>query len=73
LSPFTAAPTTPRPSKRALTTHREQADQLNRLWTDDQLVAPWRSTAYGILAAANTYAHHYAPVRGATRAQRNAE
>ena len=60
-------------SKRALTTRREQADQLNRLWTDDQRVAPWRGTAYGVLAAANTYAHHLAPVRGATHAERNAE
>jgi hypothetical protein len=55
-------------SKRALSTRREQADQLNRLWTDDQRVTPWRGIAYGVLAAANTYAHHLAPVRGATRA-----
>ena len=60
-------------SQRALTARREQADQLNRLWTSDQRVAPWRGTAYGVLAAANTYAHHYAPVRGATRAERNTE
>ena len=60
-------------SKRALTSRREQADQLNRLWTSDQRVAPWRGTAYGVVAAANTYAHHIAPVRGATRAERNAE
>jgi phage/plasmid-like protein (TIGR03299 family) len=60
-------------SKRALTTRREQVDQLNRLWNDDQRVTPWRRTAYGVLAAANTYAHHYAPVRGATHAERNTE
>ena len=60
-------------SKRAHTSRREQADQLNRLWTDDQRVAPWRGTAYGVLVAANTYAHHLAPVRGASRAERNAE
>jgi len=60
-------------SKRALSNRAEQADQLNRLWTSDQRVAPWRGTAYGVLAATNTYAHHYAPVRGATRAERNAE
>jgi phage/plasmid-like protein (TIGR03299 family) len=60
-------------SKRALTSRREQANQLDRLWTDDQRVTPWRGTAYGVLAAANTYAHHIAPVRGATRAERNAE
>jgi phage/plasmid-like protein (TIGR03299 family) len=60
-------------SNRALTSRREQADQLNRLWTNDQRVTPWRGTAYGVLAAANTYAHHLAPVRGASRAERNAE
>ena len=60
-------------SKRALTTRREQADQLDRLWNHDQRVTPWRGTAYGVLAAANTYAHHLAPVRGATRVERNAE
>jgi phage/plasmid-like protein (TIGR03299 family) len=60
-------------SKRALMTRREQSDQLNRLWTNDQRVAPWHGTAYGVLAAANTYAHHLAPVRGATRTERNAE
>ena len=60
-------------SKRALTTRREQAAQLDRLWNHDQRVTPWRGTAYGVLAAANTYAHHLAPVRGATRTERNAE
>jgi hypothetical protein len=60
-------------TKRALTTRRQEADQMDRLWIDDQRVAPWRGTAYGVLAAANTYAHHYAPVRGATRVERNAE
>lgn len=60
-------------SKRALTTRRDQADQLDRLWRHDQRVTPWRGTAYGVVAAANTYAHHLAPVRGATRAERNTE
>ena len=60
-------------STRALTTRREQAAQLDRLWRQDQRVTPWRGTAYGVLAVANTYAHHLAPVRGATRADRNAE
>lgn len=46
---------------------------MDRLWNLDQRVTPWHGTAYGVLAAANTYAHHLAPVRGATRAERNAE
>jgi phage/plasmid-like protein (TIGR03299 family) len=60
-------------SRRALTSRREQATTLNRLWTVDERVRPWRGTAYGVLAAANTYAHHLGPVRGATRIERNAE
>ena len=59
--------------KRALTTRNLQAKRMDRLWHHDQRVTPWRGTAYGVLAAANTYAHHLAPVRGASRADRNAE
>jgi hypothetical protein len=46
---------------------------MNRLWTYDQPVVPWRGTACGVLAATNTYADHLAPVRDATHAERNAE
>jgi phage/plasmid-like protein (TIGR03299 family) len=60
-------------SQRAYTSRREQANTLNRLWTLDERVSPWHGTAYGVLAAANTYTHHLSPVRGATRIERNAE
>jgi phage/plasmid-like protein (TIGR03299 family) len=60
-------------SERAYTTRREQANTLHRLWTSDERVSPWHGTAYGVLAAANTYAHHLSPVRGASRVERNAE
>lgn len=35
------------------TKHRE----LSKLWHTDERVQPWRGTAYGVIAAANTYHH----------------
>jgi hypothetical protein len=34
-------------------------------------VAPWAGTAFGVVQAVNTYAHHEQTVRGAERAERN--
>lgn len=44
---------------------------LTRLWTHDERVAPWRGTAFGVVQAVNTFAHHEQIVRGAGRAERN--
>jgi phage/plasmid-like protein (TIGR03299 family) len=44
---------------------------LNRLWSHDTRVAPWAGTAFGVVQAVNTYAHHEQTVRGAERAERN--
>lgn len=44
---------------------------LNRLWTFDERVAPWRNNAYGVLAAVNTAMHHEFSVKGMERAERN--
>ncbi len=60
-------------SKRAQTNAADKAVALNRLWHHDERVTPWRGTAYGVLAAVNTWAHHEAEVRGADRATRNTE
>jgi hypothetical protein len=49
----------------------KKRDILNRLYTGDPRVAPWAGTAHGVLQAVNTYEHHEATVRGATRADRN--
>lgn len=32
---------------------------------------PWRNTAYGVVQAVNTHAHHIQTVRGASRDERN--
>ena len=34
-------------------------------------VAPWANTAFGVLQAVNTHAHHIQTVKGAGRAERN--
>lgn len=60
-------------SKRAATNAEDKAEALNRLWFHDERVSPWRGTAYGVLAAVNTYVHHEGEVRGADRATRNTE
>lgn len=44
---------------------------LRALWTSDSRVEPWKNTAWGVVQAVNTYAHHKAPVRGTSRAERN--
>lgn len=37
--------------------HRKAAD-LSRLWNSDERVAPWKNSAWGVLAAVNTAEHH---------------
>lgn len=59
-------------SKRATTMRQGKATALNDLWFNDERVAPWKNSAYGVVAAVNTATHH---VFGSdnTRAQRNQE
>jgi phage/plasmid-like protein (TIGR03299 family) len=58
-------------SPRSQTRARTIRSELHRLWSSDERVTPWRNTAWGVLQAVNTHKHHYSPVRGATRAERN--
>ncbi|WP_263729983.1 DUF932 domain-containing protein [Cellulomonas sp. SG140] len=60
-------------SKRGITLAENKSAELNRLWNHDERVSPWAGTAYGVLAAVNTYTHHVATVRNATRVERNME
>ncbi|WP_211283228.1 DUF932 domain-containing protein [Propionicimonas paludicola] len=60
-------------TKRAATIAGQKADELHRLWNHDSRVNPWRGTAYGVVAAVNTYVHHVQEVRGADRTTRNME
>lgn len=43
---------------RSKTIAENKAAALNKLWKADPRVSPWRNNAYGVLAAANTAAHH---------------
>lgn len=58
-------------SKRAVTLAEQRQSTLRTLWTEDERVAPWKNTAYGVLAMVNTYGHHYKTVKNVTRAERN--
>jgi phage/plasmid-like protein (TIGR03299 family) len=63
----TGAPLTPR----SLGVVEAKREALQRLWRHDARVAPWAGTAHGVLQAVNTFEHHEAAVRGASRVERN--
>lgn len=65
------APIPETPGRGATMAERKQ-ETLRRLWNHDQRVSPWKGTAYGVLQAVNTYEHHEANAKGASRAERNA-
>lgn len=56
---------------RSQTIATKKRDDLLNLWTNDQRVTPWANTAFGVLQATNTWAHHIQTVRGTNRAERN--
>lgn len=56
---------------RGLTLATNKRDTLARLYNHDNRVAPWKGTAYGVIAAVNTATHHEFTVRGASRPERN--
>lgn len=58
-------------SKRSISLAERKQDELRYLWTEDERVAPWKNTAYGVLAMVNTYGHHFKTVKNVTRAERN--
>jgi len=52
---------------------RKRAEIIN-LYRDDERVAPWQGTAFGVVQAFNTWQHHVATVKGDKgRVQRNYE
>ncbi|WP_049577365.1 DUF932 domain-containing protein [Streptomyces sp. SBT349] len=57
---------------RGRTLAEKKRESLTRLWTNDERVAPWHGTAFGVVQAVNTYTHHEQTVRGTTRQERNA-
>jgi phage/plasmid-like protein (TIGR03299 family) len=58
--------------KAAQTIASNKQGQILGLLVDDERVAPWAGTAFGVLQAFNTWEHHIKGTRGATvRAERN--
>lgn len=61
-------------NRRGNTVATDKRSTLNALYRHDDRCAPWMGTAFGVLQTTNTYAHHFAQVRGGTpRAVRNME
>lgn len=58
------------PQGRSLTIAINKRDALQSLYANDARVAPWAGTAWGALQAFNTFGHHVATVKGASRSQR---
>lgn len=56
---------------RAKTIAVTKRERMDRLWSHDPRVAPWRGTAWGAVQALSTYTHHEGVVRGMGRAERN--
>jgi hypothetical protein len=56
---------TPLPDQagRSHTIAEHKRESLTKLWNHDTRVAPWRGTAYGVIQAVNTWAHHEQTVR----------
>jgi phage/plasmid-like protein (TIGR03299 family) len=63
----------PEEEGRSRTLAINKQDELFKLYQSDDRVAPWKGTAFGVLQATNTYAHHIKTVRGSSRTQRNRE
>ena len=49
---------------RGVTVANNKRDAINALYKNDERVAPWTGTAFGVLQAFNTYQHHNSQVRG---------
>lgn len=67
----------PRPKEDAPARTKGNADrkraELNRLWNTDDRVAPWANSAYGVIAAVNTWANQIQTVKGGERGVRNVD
>lgn len=57
-------------SKAAVTKTNNRRDAVTALYHNSPMVEPWKGTAFGVIQAFNTYAHHGQAVRGATRVER---
>lgn len=56
---------------RSLTMAADKREKLTGLYKRDERACTWYGTALGVMQAVNTYEHHLATVRSATRPERN--
>lgn len=56
---------------RGRTIAENKREAIGNLYNHDNRVEPWRGTAFGVLQAFNTYAHHGATVKNVNRVERN--
>ena len=56
---------------RGLTLAQNKQAKLRDMYENDNRVAPWAGTAWGVVQLVNTFEHHASTVKGATRADRN--
>jgi phage/plasmid-like protein (TIGR03299 family) len=54
-----------------LANQRKKIFELNELWNHDPRVAPWNGSVYGVIAAVNTWTHHFKTVKNTSRGVRN--
>lgn len=55
------------------TTALRVRDELTATYRSDQRAEVWRGTAFGVVQAVNTWAHHKKRIKGRSRAERNQE
>jgi phage/plasmid-like protein (TIGR03299 family) len=58
-------------STRSRSIGERRAGDLNSLWNNNEMVTPFKNTAFGVVQAVSVSRHHFETVRGATRGERN--
>ena len=58
-------------TQRSLTIKENKRELLNATYHSDPMANTWKGTALGVVQAVNTYATHYASIKGGSRVQRN--
>ena len=61
----------PKDDGRAKTIAQGKRDRLTGMYDHDARVAPWRGSAFGVVQAINTWAHHEQSFKGDDRGERN--
>lgn len=73
INPDALKPGAPAGAKAAATRARLSRESLTQMWENDNRVADWTGTAFGVVQAVNTWQHHVVkPTEGTSRTERNA-